>query len=78
MRVEILRPVMISGESAPAGSFVEVSLTDANTLISANKAVAAPAVAEAAPEEVVEPSPAKPPVRASRKSAPAPSPEPEA
>jgi len=38
MRVEILRPVMISGEPASAGSFVEVSLADAQLLIGLGKA----------------------------------------
>jgi hypothetical protein len=38
MRIEILRSVMISGESVSAGSFVEVSVADANLLIGMNKA----------------------------------------
>jgi len=38
MRVEILRPVMISGEPASAGSFAEVSLADAQMLIGLGKA----------------------------------------
>ena len=38
MKIEILRSVMISGESAEAGSFAEVSVADANLLIGMNKA----------------------------------------
>jgi hypothetical protein len=41
MRIEILRPVMISGESVAAGSFIEVSESDANLLIGSGKAIAA-------------------------------------
>ena len=43
MRVEILRPVMISGEPAAAGSFAEVSESDANLLIGSGKAAPASA-----------------------------------
>jgi len=52
MRVEILRPVMISGEPASAGSFAEVSLADAQLLIGLGKARKAeePEVAKAEPE----------------------------
>jgi len=53
MRVEILRPVMISGEPASAGSFVEVSLADAQMLIGlgkARKSEEPKAVAKAEPE----------------------------
>jgi hypothetical protein len=38
MRIEVIRSVMISGEPAFAGSFVEVSPADANLLIGSNKA----------------------------------------
>ena len=38
MKIEILRPVMISGEPASAGSFVEVTIADANLLIGMGKA----------------------------------------
>jgi len=53
MKVEILRSVMVSGESVSAGSLVEVSLADANLLIGMGKAVAyVEPVVEAAPEVV--------------------------
>ena len=42
MRIEILRSVMISRESVKAGSFVEVSVADANLLIGMGKARLAP------------------------------------
>lgn len=45
-----MRSVMISGESVQAGSFIEVSLADANLLIGMNKARLAPE-----PEPVPEP-----------------------
>ncbi len=48
MHVEILRNVMISGESYSPGSLVELSVADANLLIGAGKAQVA---AMAAPEE---------------------------
>lgn len=38
MKVEILRPVMISGEPASVGSFHEVSYPDGNLLINCGKA----------------------------------------
>ena len=38
VKIEILSSVMISGESAEAGSFIEVSVADANLLIGMNKA----------------------------------------
>jgi hypothetical protein len=61
MRVEILRQVMISGESASAGSFVEVSEADGNLLVGSGKAVIALAVEKPVPVEVTEePKPAKP------------------
>ena len=47
MKVEILRPVMISGEPAKAGSILEVSNSDAVTLIGLGKAVEHKAEAEA-------------------------------
>lgn len=49
MKIEILRPVMISGEPASAGSFVEVSTADAQLLIGLGKARKAPEAPE--PEE---------------------------
>jgi len=58
MRVEILRSVMISGEPASAGSFVEVSLSDAQLLINLGKARKAEAVvAEVKAEPKAEPAP---------------------
>jgi hypothetical protein len=72
MRVEILRAVMISGESVSAGSFIEVDLATANLLMGMGKAVKA-VEPEPAPEPavVVEPvgEPAKP-VRKARVTAP--------
>lgn len=53
MRIEILRSVMIAGEPAIAGSFVEVSTPDANLLIGMNKA--RPAPEPAAPASQPEP-----------------------
>ena len=65
MRIEILRQVMISGESVAAGSFVEVSEADGNLLVGSGKAVLALVVKEPAPVEVTEePKPAKPVKRA--------------
>ncbi len=55
MRVEILRPVMISGEPASAGSFVEVSINDAHTLIALGKARKADEPKAAKPEPEPEP-----------------------
>lgn len=58
MKVEILRPVMISGEPALVGSFAEVSVADAQMLIGLGKAVKAedkPAPETEAPKE--EPKP---------------------
>jgi hypothetical protein len=58
MRVEILRSVMISGEPALAGSFVEVSLSDAQLLINLGKArKAEAAVAEVKAEPKAAPAP---------------------
>jgi len=59
MRVEIKRSVMISGEPATAGSFVELEDAAAMLLIGMGKAVFAPA--EPAPEP--EPAPVCPPVK---------------
>lgn len=75
MRIEILRQVMISGESVSAGSFVEVSEADGNLLVGSGKAVVAPAVEKPAPVEVTEePKPAPAPVKSGRKAVkPAPS-----
>ena len=39
MKIEILRPVMISGEPAAAGSILEVDDSDAVTLMGLGKAV---------------------------------------
>ena len=39
MKIEILRPVMISGEPAAAGSILEVEDSDAVTLMGLGKAV---------------------------------------
>ena len=75
MRIEILRQVMISGESVSAGSFVEVSEADGNLLVGSGKAVVAPAVEKPAPVEVTEePKLAPTPMKSSRRAAkPAPS-----
>ena len=75
MRIEILRQVMISGESVGAGSFVEVSESDGNLLVGSGKAVVAPAVEKPVPVEVTEePKPAPAPVKSGRKAVkPAPS-----
>ena len=70
MRLEILRSVMISGEPALAGSFVEVSPADANLLIGSNKARLAPE-----PEPVAEPDPTCEAPKRSRKPAPPTTPE---
>jgi len=72
MRIEILRQVMVSGESVAAGSFIEVSEADANLLVGSGKAVLAPAVEKPAPVEVTEevkPEPVKP-VRKARTYSP--------
>lgn len=62
MRVEIKRNVMISGEPAAAGSFVELEDAAAMLLIGMGKAVFAPA--EPAPVSEPEPAPAVcPPVK---------------
>ena len=58
MKIEILRPVMISGEPASVGSSAEVSVADAQMLIGLGKAVKAedkPAPKAEAPKE--EPKP---------------------
>ena len=69
MRVEILGPVMISGESVAAGSFVEVSEADGNLLVGSGKAAIAVAVEKPAPVEVTEePKPAPAPVKPGRKA----------
>jgi hypothetical protein len=63
MRVEILRQVMVSGESVSTGSFIEVSDADANLLVGSGKAVFAAPVEKPAPVEVTEevkPKPVKP------------------
>ena len=57
MRVEILRNVMISGEPAAAGSFVELEDAAAMLLIGMGKAAPAPA-----PEPIKEPEPVEAPV----------------
>jgi hypothetical protein len=58
MRVEILRNVMISGEPAAAGSFVELEDAAAMLLIGMGKAAPAPAPA---PEPIKEPEPVEAP-----------------
>ena len=58
MQVEILRPVMISGEPASVGSLVEISVADANMLIGMGKArKAEPKEAKPEPEAEPEPKP---------------------
>lgn len=75
MRIEILRQVMISGESVAAGSFIEISDADGHLLVGSGKAVVAPAVETPAPVEVTEePKPVATPAKSTRKAAkPAPS-----
>ncbi len=65
MRVEIKRSVMISGEPATAGSFVELEDAAAMLLIGMGKAVFAPAESAPAPapEPEPEPAPVCPPVK---------------
>lgn len=60
MRVEIKRNVMISGEPAAAGSFVELEDAAAMLLIGMGKAVFAPA---AEPEPTKQPEPKPEPVK---------------
>jgi hypothetical protein len=60
MRVEILRDVMISGEPAKAGSFVELEYATANLLVGMNKAAYAPKPAPE-PEEKIETKPVEAP-----------------
>jgi hypothetical protein len=60
MRVEILRNLMISGEPAAAGSFVELEDAAAMLLIGMGKAAPAPAPAPA-PEPIKEPEPVEAP-----------------
>jgi len=62
MKIEILRQVMISGESVLAGSILEVEYPQAATLIGLGKAVEFQAEAKASVEEpVAEEAPACPP-----------------
>tara|TARA_R100000805_G_C3507119_1_gene34807 strand:+ start:8 stop:220 length:213 start_codon:yes stop_codon:yes gene_type:complete len=65
MKIEILRPVMISGEPAAAGSILEVDDGDAVTLIGLRKAVEHQVQAEspAADEEAPSCPPKKPTTR---------------
>tara|TARA_R100001163_G_scaffold52351_1_gene39716 strand:+ start:751 stop:966 length:216 start_codon:yes stop_codon:yes gene_type:complete len=65
MKIEILRPVMISGEPAAAGSILEVEDSDAVTLLGLGKAIEhqAEAPAPAVEEEAPEPAPKKPTTR---------------
>ena len=64
MKIEILRPVMISGEPASAGSFVEVSTADAQLLIGMGKARKAPEAPEPKVAEPKEPAEAEAPKEA--------------
>jgi|TARA_B100000035_G_scaffold104870_1_gene88973 hypothetical protein len=65
MKIEILRPVMISGEPADAGSILEVDDSAAVTLLGLGKAVEhkAEAPAPAAEEEAPACPPKKPTTR---------------
>jgi hypothetical protein len=68
MKIEILRQVMISGESVSAGSILEVEYPQAATLIGLGKAVEFQAEAKASVEEPVAeeapaPQPKKPTTR---------------
>ena len=68
MRIEILRSVMVSGESVSAGSFIEIDPALANMLVSMNKAQPAPA-----PEPEPEPQPEpEAPKRTRKTTTPAP------
>ena len=53
MKIEILRQVMISGESVSAGSILEIEYQQAATLINLGKAVEFKGEAEAADDEPV-------------------------
>ncbi len=64
MKIEILRSVMISGERAEAGSFVEVTLAQENLLVGMGKALFA---REEEPVAKTEPEPEAP--KRSRKPA---------
>ena len=61
MKIEILRQVMISGESVLAGSILEVEYPQAATLIGLGKAVEFQAEAKASVEEPVAEEPPAPP-----------------
>jgi hypothetical protein len=52
MKIEILRAVMISGESVSAGSFIEVDVATANLLMGLGKAAKA-VEPEPAPEPAI-------------------------
>lgn len=67
MLLQILRQVMISGEPAFPGSFLDLPPATANMLISSGKAIVA--VVEPASEPEVEPEPVKP-ARTRTKSSP--------
>jgi hypothetical protein len=60
MKVEILRPVMISGKPADAGSILEVDEADAVTLVSLGKAIEHKAETAPAEEEAPSCPPKKP------------------
>ena len=63
MKVEILRPVLISGKPADAGSILEVDEADAVTLVSLGKAIEHKAEAAPAEEEAPSCPPKKPTTR---------------
>lgn len=66
MRIEILRSVMVSGEPAKAGSFIDIDPALASMLIGMNKAQLAPE-----PEPQPEPEP-EAPKRTRKQPTPAP------
>jgi hypothetical protein len=68
MRIEILRSVMVSGEPAKAGSFIDIDPALASMLIGMNKAQPAP---EPTPEPQPEPEP-EAPKRTRKQPTPAP------
>lgn len=65
MHVEILRNVMINGESTLVGSLVELSVADANLLVGTGKAKVVDAPEPTAP---LEPAPQEAPVSRARRN----------
>ena len=65
MHVEILRNVMINGESITVGSLLELNVADTNLLVGTGKAKVVDAPAPPAPEE---PAPQEAPAPRTRRS----------